>query len=579
MKKFKNPLDYIYNKMVNAVFILIGVAIWLILGYKIYGRFLEKKFKISDKYKTPAVKQKDGVDYSPSSKPFLIGHHFASIAGAGPIIGPILAISYFGWVPVVLWVSLGSVLIGAMHDFTSLIASVRNKGKGVSNIAKKYLNSKAGIVFGIMILITLILVITVFSVSSADSIVKKPNLIIPLLTITTIALILGWGVQKFKWNYKIVTSIAIIIIFASVWFSVQNPIDLSGINKDLLRGIIVTIILLYAGIASIIPVWLLLRPRDYLSAIQMSIILFVGLLSVLIVRPVVNAPAIISGSEFPIWPILFITVACGAISGFHGLVSSGTTSKQLSKESHGKSVGYGGMLLEATLAILVVLVSIAGLTWEGGKGSFQFALNEGWIVLFSEGFGNIVGGVGEILSSVGIPFITVGVAALFGAFMVNQFILTSVDTSTRLSRFIISENLLSKLKNKLSNKILITLAVLIPAWLLAITNSYETLWRLFGTSNQLIASITMMAVATFFLSKKIKIKFIMIPALFVLVTTMYALLYLTFWSGGYIATSNWALAIISLLMFCLGAVVAWEAFGHLIENMEKFRRNLKKKNK
>ena len=568
--------------MVNAVLILIGVAIWLVLGYRIYGKFLEKRLKISDRTKTPALKQKDGVDYSPSSKPFLIGHHFASIAGAGPIIGPILAISYFGWLPVVIWISLGSVLIGAMHDFTSLIASVRNKGKGVSNIARKYLNSKAGIVFGIMILITLILVITVFSVSSADSIVKKPGLTIPLLTITTIALILGFGVQKFKWNYKITTAIAIIIIFASVWFSVQNPIDFQGMEENLLRGIIVTIILLYAGIASIVPVWMLLRPRDYLSAIQMSIILFLGLLSIVIVMPEVNAPAWISGAESPpIWPILFITVACGAISGFHGLVSSGTTSKQISKESHGRSIGYGGMLLEATLAVLVILVSIAGLTWstENEKGSFQFALDEGWIVLFSEGFGNVVGGVGDVLSNFGMPFITIGIASLFGAFMVNQFILTSVDTSTRLSRFIISENLLSKLKNKPSNKILITLAVLVPAWILAITNSYQNLWRLFGTSNQLIASVTMMAVATFFLSKKVKIKFIVIPALFVLITTTSALIYLTFWPGGYVAQGNWTLAVISLLMFCLGAVVAWEAFGHLIKNTEKIRKKKGEKNK
>ena len=281
----------------------------------------------------------------------------------------------------------------------------------------------------------------------------------------------------------------------------------------------------------------------------MVLILGLGFLGVLIVRPVMNAPTYISGSAFPLWPILFITVACGAISGFHGLVSSGTTSKQLAKESHGKSIGYGSMLMEGGLAILVTIVAAAGLKWGLGEGGFQLALEKGWIVLFSSGFGNIVGGIG-------IPFITVGIAALLGAFMVNQFILTSVDTSARLGRFVISENLFPKFKNRF----LTTLITLIPAWLLAVTNSYETLWKLFGSSNQLIASISLIAVTAFFISTRKKVKFIIIPAIFVLVTTLTALLYLTFGAGGYLATSNYLLTIVSLVMFVLGLFVAYEGF-------------------
>ena len=222
------------------------------------------------------------------------------------------------------------------------------------------------------------------------------------------------------------------------------------------------------------------------------------------------------------------------------------------KESHGKSIGYGSMLIESLLAIVVIIVVIAGLNWGTGIGSFQFELSKSWIVLFASGYGNIVG-------NIGIPLITVTVAGLLGAFMVNQFILTSVDTSTRLSRFIISESLIPKLKNK----ILITLLILIPAWLLAVTNSYETLWRLFGSSNQLIASITMIVVASFFISKNQKVKYILIPAVFVLITTMSALLYLTFSSQGHLSSGNWVLAIISLAMFALGLLVAWEGFSFL----------------
>ena len=200
--------------MVNASFVVLLSLVWLYLGYRFYGKFVEKRVKPNDKIKTPALLNKDRTDYSPSGKNFLMGHHFASIAGAGPIIGPILSIKYFGWLPTLLWICIGTVFIGAMHDYVSLIASVRNKAKGVSNITKEYLGKKAGYLFGIMIFITLILIITVFSVSTAESIINKPDLIIPLITITIIAIVLGYGVEKLKWNQLISTIIAMIIILS-----------------------------------------------------------------------------------------------------------------------------------------------------------------------------------------------------------------------------------------------------------------------------------------------------------------------------------------------------------------------------
>ncbi|GIU68484.1 MAG: carbon starvation protein A [Candidatus Pacearchaeota archaeon] len=532
----------------NSAFILVLALVWFYFGYRVYGKYIEKKIKVSDKNKTPSMKRKEGIDFSPSKKPFLVGHHFASVAGAGPIIGPILAISYFGWAPTILWVLLGAVLIGAMHDYVSLIASVRNGGKSVSVITKKYLNKKVGFVFGVMIWITLILIITVFSVSSAESIIAKPDLVIPLIFITFLALLLGYGVKKYNWNYKLVSIIFLILIFFSVWLGTLFPINVSIKNESFLRIFWITVIFVYAFLASVLPVWLLLRPRDYLSAIQMILILIFGVLCFLIARPVINAPAYISNGVFPIWPILFITVACGAVSGFHGLVSSGTTSKQLSKESHGRAVGYGGMLLEALLAIFVSVVVISGVSWGNNQGGFQFYLQKGWINLFSTGYGNIVSGV--------FPLIGFSIASLLGAFMVNQFILTSVDTSTRLGRFIISEHLFTKFQNRF----LTTLVTLVPAWLIAITNSYETLWRLFGTSNQLIASITMMGVSSYFISKGIKTRFILIPAIFVLITTLSALLFLTFRPGGYFSEGNFFLVVAAMIMFFLGFYVAKEGF-------------------
>ncbi len=536
----------------NSILILIITLIWLGLGYRFYGKFVEKRLKINDKTKTPAVTNSDSFDYIPAKKPFLFGHHFASIAGAGPIIGPILAVSYFGWIPVVIWVLLGVVFIGAVHDYTSLIASVRNKAQNVSVIAKKYLNKRSGWIFGLMIWITLLLIITVFSVSAAESIVAKPDLVIPLLAISILALVLGIGVKKYNWNDKIASIIAIILVFFFVWVGYMYPIILPFSNPILIKNLWITIILIYAFIASIAPVWILLQPRDYLSAIQMGLILLLAIVSFLIVRPIISAPGYISGAIFPLWPILFVTVACGAISGFHGLVSSGTTSKQLAKESHGKIIGYGAMLGEGLLAIIVTLIVVAGVEWGTGAGQFTEILGKGWIVLFSSGFGNIVG-------KVGIPGITAGIAALLGAFMVNQFILTSVDTSTRIGRFVLSENLFPKLKNRYISSLLI----LIPAWLLAVTSSYENIWRMFGTSNQLIASITLIGLASFFIAKKTKVKFIIIPAIFVLITTLSALVYIVFSSTGFLVEKNYILTAISIFMFILGLIVAVEGFNIL----------------
>jgi len=330
----------------NAALIVIIAVIWMFLGYRFYGKFIEKRIKVNDREKTPAVTNRNKVDFSPAKKNFLAGHHFASIAGAGPIIGPILAISYFGWVPVAIWVLIGSVFIGAMHDYISLIASVRNKAKGVAAITSEHLNKRAGWIFGLMIFITLILVVTVFSVSSAESIIEKPSLIIPLATITLVAVLFGIGLEKFKLNPKIMTSIAVILIAVSIWAGEVFTISSSIINPSFTRIFWITLIFIYAFIASVIPVSVLLRPRDFLSSIQLVFTLLLGFVGIMIVRPLINAPEYISGSSFTLWPVLFITVACGAISGFHGLVSSGTTSKQLSKESDARIIGYGGMLME-----------------------------------------------------------------------------------------------------------------------------------------------------------------------------------------------------------------------------------------
>ena len=533
--------------MVNTALIA-GIGIlFLIANYFLYGRYIEKKVKPTNK-KTPAVLNKDKTDFYPANKFFLFGHHFASIAGAGPIIGPILAISYFGWFFVALWILLGTVFIGAVHDYLSLMLSVRSKGKGIAEVSSKALNKKSGKVFAFMIYLTLMLIITVFSVSAADSIIAQPSLVIPIIAISIIAVILGLAVYKFKKNTLVSSLIALIFVFFFMWVGYKVPVVLP-FSLQISKLIWITLLIGYGALASLIPVWVFLQPRDYLSSIQLILFLLLGFVSILIVKPIMNSPAIISGN-FPMWPILFITVACGAVSGFHSLVASGTTSKQLAKEKHGKFIGYGGMIAEGLLALLVLLF-VGSLSWNSGEMNFFNSLSESWIIAFGNGIGNVV-------SQLNISFLSFSIASLIGIFMVNQFILTSLDTSTRLSRLVLAESFDSKILKKKYIGVLITI---IPAYILAVTNTYSNIWRMFGTANQLIAAIALITISAYLIEHKQKIKFLIIPTLFMVVTTLAAL----FWglfnsSSGYLFTGNWLLSIISIVLIILALIISWEGF-------------------
>jgi len=542
--------------MVNAVWVALIGIIFLIANYFLYGKFVERKVKPTNK-KTPAFINKDKTDFYPANKFFLFGHHFASIAGAGPIIGPILAVSYFGWLFVALWIVIGTIFIGAVHDYLSLMVSVRNKAKGISHITSKALNKKSGKIFAIMIYLTLLLLVTVFATSAADSIIAQPSLVIPIIAISVIAVILGLAVYKFKKNALISSLIALVLVFFFMWVGYKVPLALPFALQTQ-KIIWISILLLYGAIASLIPVWVFLQPRDYLSSIQLILFLVLGFASIFVVRPDIGVPMIVKGN-FPMWPILFITVACGAISGFHSLVASGTTSKQLAKEKHGRFIGYGGMIAEGLLALLVLLF-VATLAWDSGPLNFLGSLDQGWIIAFGNGIGNLV-------SSLNISFLSFAIASLIGVFMVNQFILTSLDTSTRLSRLVVANTFKKNIFKKKWFGVLITV---IPAYILAVTNSYANIWRLFGSANQLIAAIALITISAYFIEHKKHIKFLIIPTAFMMVTTMAALIYSLFSKAGYIFTGNWLLAVISLILLVLAAIVSWEGF----EVVRKYRKRI-----
>jgi len=532
--------------MVNAALIAIVGILFLIGNYFLYGRYIEKKIKPTNK-KTPAVLNKGKIDYYPSNKFFLFGHHFASIAGAGPIIGPILAVSYFGWAITALWIIIGSVFIGAVHDYLSLMISVRNKAEGISKITEKSLSSKAGKIFALMIWIALTLIIAVFSVSAADSIIAQPMLVIPILAISVIAFILGIAVYKFKTNPWISSFVALAFAFFFMYIGYLFPISLP-FSAEVSKFLWITILIIYGGVASLIPVWMFLQPRDYLSSIQLILFLLLGFVSLLIVRPLIKAPIYISGN-LPLWPILFITVACGAASGFHSLVASGTTSKQLAKEKHGRFVAYGGMIAEGILALLVVLF-VASLNWDTGHLNFLGSLEQGWVIAFGNGFGNII-------SKIGIPFLSFSLASLIGAFLVNQFILTSLDTSSRISRMLITENIKHKI---CQNKLIAVIIAIVPAYVLAVTNAYSDLWRIFGTSNQLIVAIGLITISAYFVQKKKSIRFLIIPTIFMMLTTISALFYSLFSKTGFILEGNWVLSIFALALIVFALIISWEGW-------------------
>ncbi len=551
--------------MNSLVIVIIGLA-WFYLAYRFYGNFIQHRLvKPDDSRPTPAHVMQDNVDFMPAKPVFLLGHHFASIAGAGPIIGPILAVSYFGWGPTTLWITLGCVLLGGVHDYLSLMLSVRNKGQGIAEIAGLAISRKTRFVFAVLLWLTLVFIITVFAVSAANALVSKPELVIPTVGVCFLAIGLGLAVYRFQVNTIAAAIIAVILAYGLIWWGFHCPVSLPawlGSSREHVLWMI-TLLFVYCIIASLLPVWLMLLPRDFISAVQLFVGIALGITGLLIIHPQFSAPMSLGGfvvDNKPIWPILFITVACGAISGFHTMVATGTTSKQLDKESDGKVIGFGGMILEGVLAFLVVMFVSTGLKWGNAPAGmpleqaalyFHNALAQSWIIAFGTGFGNIVG-------RAGIPGLGPAAACLLGAVMVKIFVMTSLDTSTRLGRFVFAETLAKDIPF-LRNRVIATLILLVPAYILALTNSYGNIWKMFGASNQLIAAVALLAISAYLAGKKRPIFFTLIPSVFMALTTLTALLWDTFNpNNGYFTSSetNITLGIIAVVLMLLGVFVS-----------------------
>jgi carbon starvation protein len=537
----------------SAIIALFMLIILYFLGYRTYASFIDRKVVFPDKDAiTPAHSLNDGVDFYPAKKIVLLGHHFGSIAGAGPILGPVIAVYYFGWLPALLWICIGCILIGGVHDYLTLVTSVRNEGRSISDIAGKVIGRWTKIILAVFLWLALVLVISVFGVVASKTLVKKPEIIIPTFSLIPIAILFGFLVYRKKLNVFLSTSIALIFLFFSIWLGYLFPIEF--INEKIAFYIWFILLMLYGFIASVLPVWLLLQPRDYLATYILFIGVGLGFLGIFFSPTSLNAPAFIrfNSDMGPLWPMLFVIIACGAISGFHSLVAGGTTSKQLNNEVEGKFIGYGGMILEGVVGTMAALVVAAGLYWEVAPTGvdpdmvYQTAKEKSWIIAFSCGFGNIVEN---------LPFINAPAALLFPMFMLNSFVLTSLDSATRLGRFIVQETLLF---SWIKNRWLSGLIIIIPAIILGGTNAWEEIWEIFGSANQLIATLTLFVISAYLLTLKKPTGYTLYPAIFMAFTTNCALIYLTFWK--FLPQGKILLGVTSIILLGLSFFVIFKVY-------------------
>ncbi|CEN23340.1 carbon starvation protein CstA [[Clostridium] sordellii] len=536
----------------NSLTLLLVSAIILFIGYVCYGGYLAKKWGVDDNIKTPAHTKYDGVDYVPAKSPVLLGHHFASIAGAGPIVGPIQA-AVFGWIPVALWVLIGSIFFGGVQDFGSLFASIRHDGKSIGEIIEFNMGRKGKKLFSLFAWLTLVLVVAAFANIVADNFVSTPQAASASMFFIILAILFGIAVYRFKMPLIPATIVGVILLFGCIYLGFLFPIVLS-------KQTWIILLMIYIFVASVTPVWILLQPRDYLNSYLLYAMIIGALLGIFILRPEIQMEGFVGFNVEGqyLFPFLFVTVACGAISGFHSLVGSGTSSKQLYKESDAKKIGYGAMLIEGLLAI-VALITVA---YISNKQFGSLLGNGGPVNVFSEGIANF-------MMSFGIPF-TVG--KTFTSLAISAFALTSLDTATRLGRFIFQEffdttnpdekeSKKSTNKNPLTNMYISTIITVVCSGLLAVMG-YEKIWPIFGSANQLLAAIALMAIAIWLANSKKSFKEFIIPIIFMFIVTIVSLCLNIKANIGV----NYALVIIAVLLLILALILIKEAISFIKNN-------------
>ena len=557
--------------MNGLTLLLCGTALFLV-GYAVYSKFIARVLGVDPSRPTPAHTQGDGCDYVPAHPTVLFGHHFAAIAGAGPIIGPVLA-AQFGWAAVALWIVLGCIFIGSMHDMVTLFLSVRHQGKSIGSVIEDVMGRSGKMIFLMFCFAALVLVMAVFTGQVADAFVSNPEVATSSLLGIFEAALFGVCVYKFRWSVFAASFVFVPLLFFLVWIGVVFPCDLTalfGVTKATSKTIWVVVLFVYCFVASTLPVWLLLQPRDYLNSYLLYAMLAIGLTAVCIVRPPININAFSGfavtaakgGHTMYLFPLLFVTVACGACSGFHALVASGTTSKQLDNERHIRPVGYGCMLLEGVVALLA-LVAVA---WHS-QADLVKGLAEGKpVVLFAQG-------LASFCAQLGLPEKT---SESFMLLAVAAFLMTSVDACTRLARFVWQELWSTASASapdaeavkpqspivRLNRNMYFATAVVVAigVYLLVLNPSMaNNLWTMFASANQMLASLTLLTATLWLFKNKLNFWIAALPLCFMVVTSGTAVFQLFLqnldkWMKDGFAAGG-VTAIGSLVLFCLAIVL------------------------
>jgi carbon starvation protein len=570
---------------VNSVLLALFGFLVFFLGFRFYSTWLSKRiYGLDADIKTPAHEFRDDVDFLPTKKHILFGHHFTSIAGAAPIIGPCVA-AYWGWLPAILWVVLGTVFMGTVHDFGALVMSVKEKGKSIADISAGIINGRVRVLFLIFVVLLVWLVLAVFAMAIADLFVAIPTSVLPINIEIVLAVGVGWMIYKKGVDALLPSLLALGILYYFVWVGTETPISFEtiGLTKSQATNTWVVLLFLYSGIASLLPVWLLLQPRDFINSHQLIVGLALLYLGVFVAQPVIDAPALRLTAEGPsLFPLLFVTIACGAISGFHGLVSSGTSSKQLDKLADARLVGYGGMIGEGTLALASTIAAVAGITLvtQCSLPAVGQVADLNWSVYYdswAHASGNkaaafVLGG-GALIESLGI---SPALAKTLMAVLVISFAATTLDTATRIQRFILAE-LGSALKiTILKNRVVATITAIIPAVLLVFTNVEDpatgvvkqtgwVLWPIFGASNQMLAALTLMVLTLYFWQRKKPILPLLIPMIFIMLITISSL----FIKAGQFLESNLFLFGLDILLIVL---IGWMIIEGLLTVLQKTRK-------
>ncbi|MBZ9559233.1 MULTISPECIES: carbon starvation protein A [unclassified Modicisalibacter] len=569
----------------NAIWIALFGAVCFTMGYRFYSKFIaERIYRLDADFRTPAHTYRDGVDYVPTNKWILWGHHFTSVAGAAPIVGPAIAI-YWGWLPAILWVVLGTVFAAGVHDFGAVVLSSRHKGHSIGTLANRLIGQRAKLLFLFIILILVLMINAVFAWVIAKLFITFPSSVLSVFIQIPLAVWIGYRVYRHSGSMLLPSVVALAVMYGAAllaseipmlqidlvdWFGGADASVIGGFNGTSMAFLVwIVVLMVYVYVASTLPVWKLLQPRDYINSHQLVVGLALLYLGLLFGAPAMTAPAVNGEADISWYPLLFITIACGAISGFHGLVGSGTTSKQLDKETDARLIGYGGAIGEGMLAMVAV---IAVGTLFASSADFT-ATYSSFSAAGSSGLGSFVKGAGQLAGNLGIP---TQMGSTLVAVIVVSFAATTLDTAVRLMRYIIAELGTEYGMPILARKHVATSIAVVSSAALVILpegpNGFGSggylLWPLFGTSNQLLAGITLMLVSVWLKRQGRPVVFTLAPMLFLLVMTLWAMgqQVIFTWSGIGDADRNW-------LLFTFGSLIMVFTLWILLEASRSFRQD------